>query len=168
MAREQEVADLRRLTHQTIGRATADIEAFKFNTMLAALMTFNNNLLKAKDTNLYGTEAWDEAVRSLVLMIAPIMPHVAEELWEHLGGVYSVHNQAWPAYDPELAAGEVITLVVQVNGKVRARIDVPAGIGEEEARETALAHENVGRFIEGKRVLKQVYVPGRLLNIVVR
>ena len=167
-ASEQEIADLRRLTHQTIARATDDIEAFKFNTMLAALMAFNNYLLKAKDTGVYGTEAWDEAVRALVLMIAPVMPHVAEELWESLGGAYSVHDQAWPLSDPELAADEVITLVVQVNGKVRARIDLPADIGETEAREAAMAHENVGRYIEGKRVVKQVYVPGRLLNIVVR
>ena len=165
---EREIADLRRQTHQTIARATSDIEAFKFNTMLAALMAFNNYLLKAKDTNVYGTAAWDEAVRALVLMIAPIMPHVAEELWELLGGAYSVHDQPWPVSDPKLAADEVITLVVQVNGKVRARIDVPAGIAEEEAREAALTHENVGRFIEGKRIVKQVYVPERLLNIVVR
>jgi leucyl-tRNA synthetase len=136
--------------------------------MLAALMAFNNQLLKAKETGVYGTAAWDEALRSLVLMIAPITPHVAEELWEHLGGAYSVHDQPWPVSDPALAADEVITLVVQVNGKVRARIDVPAAVSEDEAWATALAHENVGRFIEDKRILKRIYVPGRLLNLVVR
>jgi leucyl-tRNA synthetase len=165
---EDEIAALRRLTHQTIARATADIEAFKFNTMLAALMAFNNALLKAKDTAVYGTAAWDEAVHALVLMIAPIMPHLAEELWEHLGGAYSVHDQAWPVSDPELAADEVVTLVVQVNGKVRARLEVPAGIDAEKARTMALAHENVARFVADKRIVKQVYVPDKLLNIVVR
>ncbi len=167
-ATEEEIAELRRMTHQAIRDVTRDFEAFKFNTAQASLMKFNNYLMKAQGTAVAATEAWDEAIRSLILMIAPIMPHVAEELWESIGGAYSVHDQRWPEWDEELAADEVITLIVQINGKVRARIDVPAAITEEEAREHALAHENVQRFLEGLTVRKLVYVPGRLVNIVAR
>ena len=162
------VSALRRITHKTIKRVAADLHAFRFNTALAALMEFNNYLLKAKESNVFGTEAWGEALRSLVLMIAPIMPHVSEELWEELGGSYSVHTQAWPQFDEQLAADEVITLVVQVNGRVRARLSVPADITAEDAKAAALANPNAGQYIEGKEVLQLVYVPGRLVNIVVR
>ncbi len=165
-ASAQEIAKLRRQTHQTIRDVTRDFEAFKFNTALASLMKFNNYLMKAQNTAVARTDAWDEAIRSLILMIAPIMPHVAEELWEHIGGAYSVHDQRWPQWDEVLAAEEVITLVVQINGKVRARMDVPADITEEEARQQALAHENVQRFLEGLQVRKMIYVPGKLVNIV--
>jgi leucyl-tRNA synthetase len=166
-ASAEELAALRRWTHKTIKRVTADLQAFHFNTALAALMEYNNYLVKAKETNLYGSDAWAEALRSLVLMIAPIMPHVSEELWEALGEPYSVHTQAWPRFDAELAADEVITLVVQVNGKVRARLSVPADISAEDAKAAALAHPNAKQYIEGKQVLQLVYVPGRLVNIVV-
>jgi len=159
---------LRRMTHKTIARVTADMHSFKFNTMLAALMEFNNYLVKAKETPVYATAAWDEAIRSLILMVAPVMPHLAEELWEQIGGQYSVHTQAWPQWDEELAADEVITLVVQVNGRVRARLMVPAETTEEQARAAALGNPNVQRHIEGRQVLKMIYVPGRLVNVVVR
>lgn len=162
------VRALRRLTHQTIREVTNDFEAFKFNTAQAALMKFNNYLVKAKETDVYGTPAWDEAMRSLVLMVAPIMPHVAEEMWERLGQPYSVHLQAWPTWDAEVAADEIITLVAQINGKVRARLDAPAEISEEEARAAVLAHENVQRYLAGKQIVNLVYVPGKLVNIVVR
>jgi len=164
----EEVSALRRITHKTIKRVTADLYAFRFNTALAALMEFNNYLLKAKESDVFGTEAWTEALRSLVLMIAPIMPHVAEELWEELGGAYSVHTQSWPSFDEQLAADEVITLVVQVNGRVRARLSVPADISAEDAKAAALANPNAKQYTEGKQVLRVVYVPGRLVNIVVR
>ncbi|MHB1295607.1 MAG: leucine--tRNA ligase [Anaerolineae bacterium] len=165
---ESEVADLRRITHKTIRRVTEDMDAFKFNTALAALMQFNNYLVKAKDTNVYGSPAWEEAIRCLILMIAPLMPHVSEELWERIGGPYSVHTQSWPVANAELAADEVITLVVQINGKVRARIDVPADINEEDAKSQALGQHNIQQHLEGKEVLKVVYVPGRLVSIVAR
>jgi len=164
----KEIRALRRITHQTIRDVTEDMEQFKFNTALASLMTLNNYLIKAKQTPVYGTEAWQEAIRSLILMSAPIMPHVSEELWERIGGAYSVHTQAWPTWDPEVAAEEEITLVVQVNGRVRARLQVPADISEQEVREMALAHDNVQRYMKGKSLVKAIYVPQRLLNLVVR
>jgi leucyl-tRNA synthetase len=164
---EAEVA-LRRILHKTIKRVTDDFAAFKFNTALAALMEYNNYLIKAKETAVYGGAAWEEAMRSLILMIAPIMPHLAEELWERLGGAYSVHTQRWPQYDAALAADEVITLVVQLNGKVRARLEVPVDVTEAGAKELALGNASIQQYLAGKQVLKVIYVPGRLLNIVVR
>ncbi|HEY68666.1 MAG TPA: leucine--tRNA ligase [Thermoflexia bacterium] len=164
---EKEVADLRRWTHKTIKRVTDDMEAFAFNTIISALMEFTNALQKAKQTSLYGTEAWDEAIETLLLLLAPCCPHIAEELWARTGRPYSIHLQPWPEYNPDLAAEEVITLVVQVNGRVRARLEVPADITEEAAREAALSDPNVQRHIAGKEVRKVIYVPGRLVNVVV-
>jgi leucyl-tRNA synthetase len=164
---ETQVADLRRWTHKTIRRVTDDMEAFTFNTIIAGLMEFTNALQRAKDTAVYGTESWEEAIETLLLLLAPCCPHIAEELWAQTGRPYSIHQQAWPAFDPDLAVEEVITLVVQINGKLRARIEVPADIGEEAAKETALADSNIQRHIEGKKIRKIIYVPGRLVNIVV-
>jgi leucyl-tRNA synthetase len=144
------------------------MESFSFNTSVANLMELNNAMVKAKDTPVYGTVAWDEAVEALLLMLAPACPHVAEELWVRTGRPYSVHQQAWPTWDEDIAAEEMITLVVQVNGKVRDRIEVPVDIDRERAQELALATDGAERHTAGKQVLKVVVVPGRLVNIVVR
>ncbi|MDP2674121.1 MAG: class I tRNA ligase family protein, partial [Dehalococcoidia bacterium] len=162
------VREMRRLTHQTVRKATEDMERFRFNTMLAALMEMTNGLLRARDAGPVDLDAWNEAVESLVLMLAPVAPHVAEELWTRSGRPYSVHRQAWPAWDAELAREDEITLVVQVNGKVRDRIQAPAGIDEARARELALASPRVRQFTDGKELAKVVYVPGKLVNVVVR
>ncbi len=159
--------DLRRWTHRTIKRVSDDLETFSFNTAIAALMEFTNALAKAKETPVVYTPAWDEAITTLLLLMAPFTPHIAEELWTRTGRPYSIHQQRWPVYDEAAAAAEMITLVVQVNGKVRARIQVPADVTEEQAREAALASEGVRRHLNGKAPKKIVYVPGRLVNIVV-
>jgi len=164
---EEEIADLRRWTHKTIRRITDDMEQFAFNTVIAGLMEFTNALQKAKRTPVCGTEAWEEAIETLLLLLAPCCPHIAEELWGRAGRPYSIHQQAWPVYDADLAADEVITLVVQVNGKLRARLEVSAEITEDEAREAALSDDNVQRHIAGREVRKVIYVPGRLVNLVV-
>ena len=165
---DEQVADLLRITHKTIRKVTQDMDRFQFNTMLAALMEFNNYLVRAKATEVYGSEAWNEAVRDLVLMLAPSVPHMAEEMWTRMGGAYSIHQQAWPKWDDDLAADEVITLVIQVNGKMRETIPVPADISEEAAKELALASEGAARHIEGKQIVRIIFVKGRLVNIVVR
>lgn len=165
---EADVRALRRKMHQTIRRATGDMEALAFNTYIANLMEFLNALVKAKETPLYGSGAWDEAIRTLVLLLAPACPHIAEELWERIGGAYSVHLQPWPTWDEEIAREEMITLPVQVNGKVRDRITVPADAAEEAVHEAAFAAEGVRRHTEGKEVVKVIYAPGRLVSIVVK
>jgi len=162
------VRDLRRLTHQTIRRVTQDMERFRFNTQLAALMELTNGLLRNRDAGPADREAWNEGVESLLLMLAPVAPHISEELWARSGRPYSIHTQPWPACDEELAREEEITLVVQVNGKLRDRIQAPAGIQEDRAKELALASPRVQRFIDQKKVTKVIYVPGKLVNVVVK
>jgi leucyl-tRNA synthetase len=164
---DRETRDLRRAVHQTIRDVTSDIEAFKFNTVVAKLMALRNALKGARNSAIYGTAAWDEAVDSLVLMLAPIAPHISEELWQRRHPGASVHVQRWPAWDADAAKEEVITLVVQVNGKVRGKIEVPAGVDEAAARELALADPNVQRHIAGKPVRKVIFAAGSLVNIVV-
>jgi leucyl-tRNA synthetase len=162
------VRDLQRRQHQTIRKVSQDLQDFSFNTMVAALMEYSNHLIKAKESAVYGTSAWDDAVRTLLLMMAPGFPHIAEELWARLGMPYSVHQQEWPAWDQALAAEDVITIVVQVNGKVRDRFDAPADVTEENAKELALACQGVQKALAGKDPLKLIYVPGRLVNIVIK
>ncbi len=164
---EKEIADLRRWTHKTIKRITDDMENFAFNTIIAGLMEFTNALIKAQGTPVYDTPAWEEAIETLLLLLAPCCPHIAEELWARAGRPYSIHQQSWPQFNAGLAAEEVITLVVQINGKLRARLEVPAGITEEAAREAALADANIQRHLGDKVIRKVIYVPGRLVNIVV-
>jgi leucyl-tRNA synthetase len=164
---EEQIADLQRATHQTIRSVTDDLESFSFNTAIARMMEFTNTLQKARRTPVYDTPAWHKAVETLLLLLAPSCPHIAEELWERTNRPYSIHEQPWPEFDPELAAEEMITLVVQVNGKLRARLDVPADITEEEAKKAALADENVQRHIEGEEIKRLIYVPGRLVNAVI-
>jgi leucyl-tRNA synthetase len=164
---EEQIAELQRATHQTIESVTEDMEAFSFNTAIARLMEYTNTLQKTKRTAVSGTDAWEEAIEALLLMLAPSCPHIAEELWEQTGRPYSIHQQSWPEFDPDLAAEEMITLVVQVNGKLRARLEVPADISEEAAKEAALADDNVQRHVEGKDLKRLIYVPGRLVNVVV-
>ncbi len=164
---DKDTRDLRRAVHQTIRDVTADIEAFKFNTVVAKLMALRNALKGARNSAIYGTAAWDEAVDSLLLMLAPIAPHIGEELWQRRHPGASVHVQRWPAWDADAAKEDVITLVVQVNGKVRGKIEVPAGVDEAAARELALADPNVQRHIAGKPVRKVIFAAGSLVNIVV-
>jgi len=163
------VRELRRRQHQTIRRVSQDMEAFSFNTMIAALMEYSNYLIKAKETPVVRSQAWDEAIRALLLLMAPTFPHISEELWVRTGQQsHRIHQQAWPVWDEELAAEEVITIVVQVNGKVRDRFEALADIGEEEAKKQALDTDGAQKHMAGRRPLKVIYVPGRLVNIVVR
>ena len=162
------VRDLNRIVHKTIRSVTDDLDAFKFNTSIAALMKLTNSMTEAFEEEKVDGETWRGAVDNLLLMLAPMAPHISEELWERVGNPYSVHTQAWPSWDPELAADEVITLVVQVNGKVRDKIEAPAGITEDAAKQMALASSRVLSHTEGKAVARVIYVPGRLVNVVAR
>ena len=162
------VRDLRREVHKTVRRVSEDLDKFKFNTSLAALMELSNSMNQAWEKRDIDSAAWDEAVEKLLVMLAPMAPHVTEELWERTGHEFTVHNRTWPEWDPGLAADEVLTLVVQVNGRLRDRIEVPASISEEEARTTALESDRIKPHIEGKDIARVVYVPGKLVNIVAK
>ncbi|MEE8174107.1 MAG: leucine--tRNA ligase [Dehalococcoidia bacterium] len=162
------VRELRRITPKTIKRVTEDADRFHFNTMLSSLMEFTNYLTKAQQAPSVTGPAWREAVDTLLLLLAPTAPHLAEELWTRTGHAYSIHNQPWPGWDEALAADEEITLVIQVNGKLRGRVSVPASITEGEARELALGQERVQAHIRGKEITRVIYVPGRLVNVVAR
>ena len=162
------IRNLQRLTHKTLREVTKDIEVFSWNTMVAQLMEFVNELMKLKDTPVAATDAWREATRILVLMLAPSAPHIAEELWSRMGYEFSVHTQAWPEWSAELAADDVIEIPVQVNGKVRGRITIPADADAETAIAAARTDENVARYLSEGTVAKEIYVPGRLVNLVVR
>jgi len=157
---------LRRATHQTIKRVTTNFENFKFNTIISALMEMTNNLHKYRET-VYGSAAWDEAISVMLRLMAPVTPHIAEELWAKRKQKYSIHTQPWPEFDADAAAEEEITLVLQVNGKVRDRIMMPAGIGKEEAEKVALNSDVVKKYLDGKTPKKVVYVEGKLVNVVV-
>ena len=131
-------------------------------------MEFTNGLTGAKEAGPVDATAWREAIDSLLLLMAPSAPHLAEELWGRTGHEYSIHSQSWPEWDEELAREEEITLVVQVNGKLRDRLQVPTDVTEERAKELALASARVRAHTDGRQMLRVVYVPGRLVNVVVR
>ncbi len=160
------VRSLRRKVHQTVQSVTRDFETFEFNTIVSALMELLNDMLKARQQGAWGTPAWDEAIDIYLRLLAPVAPHISEELWERLGKPYSIHTQAWPMADEAAAAVDEITLVLQVNGKLRDRLTVPVDISAEDAKAAALANETVQKFMEGKTPRQVIYVPGRLVNVV--
>ncbi len=160
-------SDLRRKLHQTIRKVSDDLEGFEFNTVVSSLMELTNALTAGREAGQSGSPAFKEAVDGLLRMMAPVTPHLAEELWARLGLPYSIHQQAWPKYDPEAAKEDQFTLVIQVNGKVRERIVVPASIQEADAKAKALANATVQELLAGKTASQVIYVPGRLVNIVI-
>ena len=157
---------LRRKAHQTLKRVTYDFENFEFNTIVSSLMELLNEMGRAKNAGAFGSKEWNEAADLYLRMLAPVCPHIAEELWERLGKTYSVHTQPWPQVDEEAAKDEMITLIVQVNGKLRDRILVEPGISDKDAEQLALASEAVQQTLDGKPIRKVIVVPGRLVNIV--
>lgn len=158
--------ELRRKTHQTIKRVTEDVEHFRFNTMIAAMMEFTNYLQKARETHVVKSPAWREAIESFLLMLAPSAPHMTEELWQMIGKPYSIHQQQWPKWDAKIAAEETFTVVVQVNGKVRERLEFAVGASDAEVKDAALHAENVQRHLAGAAPRQVIYVPGKLVNVV--
>ena len=164
---DEGLENLRRHTHQTIRKVSEDIDGFNFNTAVAALMAFSNTLQKARSEGAAGTAAWGEAIRSLILLLAPMAPHLSEELWERAGNSESVHVQDWPEWDEDLARPSTIEMPVQVNGKVRAKFDVEADASKDEVEALALEQPNVQAHLEGKTPKKVIVVPNRLVNIVV-
>jgi leucyl-tRNA synthetase len=160
---------LRRAVHKTIGKVTEDIEErFHFNTAIAAVMELVNAINSFEPKN-HPSNApiLKEAVESVILLLAPFVPHVSEELWESLGHGGGIEADGWPAYDPAAAVEDELLIVVQVNGKLRGKVTVPASASEEEVKSAALGDDKVMSFTEGKSLKKIIYVPGKLVNIVV-
>jgi len=149
---------------RAIARVGADLDRFKFNTAIAGLMELSRWAAEARAS--MSAEEWSRTARTLVLLLAPLAPHLAEELWERLGAPYSVHRQPWPAHDPAALAADEVTMVVQVDGRVRARLRVPAGLSEAEAARLALDAPAVAAQAAGRRPRRVVHVPDRLVNLV--
>ncbi len=162
------VKDFERHLHQTIRKVTHDIDAMRFNTMLSALMELTNYLGKVKETGAVSTELWDTAIRALLLMLAPSAPHFTEEIWQLKGYPYSIHNQQWPEWDDQKAKEEEIIIAIQINGKLKDRISLPVNTPREEVIEKARAADKVASALTGKDVADTIYVPGRIVNLVVK
>ncbi len=163
----EEEKTLRRVRHATVKAVTEDMESFSFNTAIARLMEFTNALNKVK-TALWGSDLWDEAITTLLLLLAPVTPHLAEELWARRGKPYSIHQQRWPTYDEAALVEETMTLPVQINGKVRGRVTLPVDADEETIKAAALAEPNVRRHLEGKTIVKIIVPKRKLVSIVAR
>ena len=159
--------DLRRMVHRTIKKVTEDIDgSFHFNTAIAAVMELVNGISAAPDKEA-APEVLREAIESVVRLMAPFVPHLCEELWQELGYEDSLELSGWPVWDEDALLADTLLIVVQVNGKVRGKVTVPADADKDAVEGAALADTNVIRFIEGKTVRKVIVVPGRLVNIVV-
>ena len=167
-ADEASEREIRALTHKTIKRVTNDLLDFQFNTMVAALIEFSSGLADLRKAGAGRTPAWQEAIDSLVLLMAPSTPYVAEEMWELLGYDYSVHRQEWPVFDEALTVDDAVEIVIQINGKVRDRIGISATMSDDAVKDLAMASPKVVEALGGGSPLKVIYVPGKLVNIVVR
>lgn len=164
---EGEAADLRRKTHQTIKKVTEDVDGrFHFNTAIAAVMELVNSVYSFKQTA-EQPGVLREALEAVVRLLNPFVPHICEELWQSLGHDKSVEFSGWPDWDEAALVSEEVTLVIQVNGKVRGKISVAVDADKESIEKDAVAEQNVQRYIEGKQIRKMIVVPGRLVNIVV-
>jgi leucyl-tRNA synthetase len=163
---------MRRLTHQTVKKVTVDIETrFNFNTAISATMELVNGMYQFRDR----VSAVDrdpavmrEAVEKLLLLLAPFAPFLTEELWARLGHTESIHKEPWPEYDPELLVEDQVEIVVQINGRVRSRMTLPANISAAEMREAVLEQPRIRELVAGKEIQKIIPVPGKLVNIVIR
>ena len=154
-------SQLLKKTHQTIKAVTDDIEKFSFNTAIARMMELVNELTKSEKVEKGNIEA-------LLLMLSPLAPHLTEELWHQLGNKDSIHEQPWPKYDPEIAKELEIEIPVQINGKVRDKIKIAADANKDTILTMAKSSEKVKSFTSGKQIAKEIYVPGRLVNLVVK
>jgi len=160
--------ETRRRLHDTIAKVTDDIaRRYTFNTAIAAIMELTNHLARFDGGDAQSRAVLQEAWSAVVRLLAPIAPHIGEELWQALGGAGPVYRAAWPEVDEAARERTRVTLVVQVNGKLRAKLELPPGADRDTALEQALAVENVQRHVGEKAVRKVIHVPDRLLNIVV-
>lgn len=154
--------------HKAIRKVTVDLEGFSFNTPIAAMMAAVNELYKLKTRMPLGSAAWQQNLKLLVQILAPFAPHITEELWQQLGGEGSVHVAPWPTFDQRLVTDDLVTIVVQVNGKLRGQLEVDADATEESITKAAQEDARVAQHLAGKQVVKTIFVPGKLVNFVVK
>jgi leucyl-tRNA synthetase len=164
---------LLRHAHRTLAKVTEDHADFRWNTMISALMELTNHMFPLRGTEAVEKTEWDETVRLLLMMLAPLAPHISEELWSRRAAARgeewsSVHAQRWPEFSAELVAHDEIELPIQVNGKLRDVITVPAGLSEVEIEQIALARDKIKSLVEGNEVVRIIHVPDRLVNLVVK
>jgi len=155
-----------RVQYKTTRKVSEDFHRLNFNTAISAMMECVNDLYKLK-LNGFSDAVWGEALKTLVKLVAPLAPHMSDELWQQLGGKGLIQENAWPTWDDKLITDETMTIVVQVNGKLRAKLEVATGAGEADIKQLALENDNVKVFMGGKTPVKVIYVPGRIINIVI-
>ena len=158
---------LRRRIHQSIQKVDSEMMAFKWNTAVAALMTLRNDMLDASRNKAVSVDVWNEGVETMIKLLAPISPHITEQLWRDRGNQSSIHLQAWPEADADAAREDTITMIVQVNGKVRDRIDVAADINATDAEAAAFASGKVSEWTSGNEIRKVIVREPKLVNIVI-
>ena len=148
------------LVQKTIKKVTGDIEGLKYNTAISTLMILTNGLVKEKELSV-------KYYQLLITLLSPFAPYLTEELWQRAGGKDSIHNQKWPKYDSKLTEEEKVILVIQVNSKIRDKIEVEANVPEEKAKELAISREKVKNWILDKKIKRVIFVKGKLINIVI-
>lgn len=157
------------VAHKTVKKVTSDIEDEKFNTAVSAMMEAVNSYYKFKEKSLVGkSSTWTFAIESLLQLLAPFAPHITEELWQQLGHNDTIHIDHWPKWDEKYLQNDLMTIIVQVNGKLRAKLEIPVDVKEDEIKKQALENDNVKIFIADKKPTRLIYVPGRLVSIVVK
>ena len=167
-ADEATLKELRRAVHQAIAKVTDHLEGFRFNTAVAELMTLQNAMTKARAAGAVGAAEWTEACDAMTLLLAPFAPHLAEELWARAGHDGSVHLQAWPEADAAALVRDEVVIAVQVGGKLRGEVTVPTDAAKEDLLAAAKANPNVQRHLEGMAIVREIVVPGKLVNLVVK
>jgi leucyl-tRNA synthetase len=158
---------LKRKVHLTLNQVTHDFEKFEFNTIISGLMELLNEMYKAREMGASGSKEWQEAVDIYLRMMAPVAPHITEEIWHRLGKPYSIHQQVWPVVDQEAIQVDKVTLVLQVNGKVRDRLVVPVDLDQQQVQKLALESEAIQKHLAGQSPKKVILIPGKLINIVI-
>ncbi len=164
----KESIELTKLTHQTIYKVSKDLENLGFNTAIASLMEATNELYKVKAKDDFAAKNWKDTLKTLLQLLAPFAPHITEELWEQMGEKDSIHTSKWPVHDEKYLKTDKSTIVVQINGKVRANLEMTAGSGEDEVLTKAKADSNVKTYIENKKIAKTIYIKDKLINLVVK
>ena len=158
---------MQRIIHKTIKKVSQDLQDLSFNTAIAAQMELVNDLYRIKAEDNYVATDWQWALETLLQLLAPFAPHIAEELWQQLGHKESIHLSKWPVHDEKYLVQDTITIVIQVNGRLRGEVQVASDAGEETVVAAAKANEKVAGYLEGQTIRKTIYVPGKLVNFVV-